>query len=72
MSACADCGEQGPIMVVMKPGRGPARGEWFLCSGCFRASLVTAEQDRKERAAKLAARDAKQRQTHNRERVGSH
>jgi hypothetical protein len=65
---CADCGLFKPIMVVL---RAPT-GDWRLCSTCHRVSLRAAEEDRKEREAKLAEQEARERKPHNRERVGSH
>lgn len=75
MIACADCGhvpsvDDKPIdtMIALRA----RSGEWFLCARCYGESLRFAEECRLEREAKLAAIENRQRQTHQRERVGSH
>ena len=69
---CADCGEHKPIMVALRAPMSGG-GTWFLCSGCYKLSLELAEAERRELAAKLAEIERKaKRQTHARERMGSH
>lgn len=73
---CADCGhvpsvDDRPIDTMITL-RAPT-GDWHLCSTCMRASLLHAEQEREDLAKRIADRERKaQRQTHQRERVGSH
>ena len=63
---CADCSQSRTVMVVL---RAP-RGEWFLCSRCWRASAREAEVDRRAREAKIE--NLSRRETKPKARVGSH